>query len=76
MSRPACLRAWALTEGSVLPGGSKIVSVLRDPITYFVTVTTTEGARWTVPGDVRVLILDRPEGFGGFGLRRRSHFLY
>jgi hypothetical protein len=48
VSRPVCLRAWILMEGHLLPDGTRIVSVIRDPTTYRVYVTTSDGAQWTV----------------------------
>jgi hypothetical protein len=48
-------------EGHLLPGRTRIVSVTRDPATYRVCVTTSDGAQWTVPGDVRVLVLHDPQ---------------
>ncbi len=59
MSRPISRRAWLLAEGNIFPGGATIVSVRRDPVSYEVSVSTTGGGRWTVPGHIHVQVLTR-----------------
>lgn len=40
----ACVLAWSLGEGDLLPGGERVVSVARDPAHDLVTVTVDDGS--------------------------------
>jgi hypothetical protein len=56
---PACVLAWSVAEGDVLPGGETVLSVLRDPAADRVTIATTDGERRELHRQDRLVISRR-----------------
>lgn len=59
MSRPVYVRAWLLTEGDVLAGGTRVLSVQREPVTGRVEVATDDGRRRVLYRDDRMVAVHR-----------------
>jgi hypothetical protein len=57
---PACVLAWLLTEGDMLPGGETVLSVQRNPVSGTVSITATDGTHRRFQRDDRVTIAARP----------------
>jgi hypothetical protein len=58
-SGPACVLAWSLAEGDVLPGGAAVVSVQRDPARGVASVATDDGIRHRYDRQDRVVVARR-----------------
>lgn len=59
MTGPACVLAWSVAEGDVLPGGETVLSVLRDSAADRVTIATTDGERHELRREDRLVISRR-----------------
>jgi hypothetical protein len=64
VSRPVYVRAWYLTEGDVLPGGERIISMQRDPGLDRVAVVTSDGARRVLYRDDWLVVGQRAASAG------------
>jgi hypothetical protein len=56
---PDCVLAWSLSEGDLLPGGEKVLSVQRDAYTGRVWVASDDGSRRELRRDDRVVVARR-----------------
>jgi hypothetical protein len=56
---PAYVLAWSLAEGDVLPGGTAVVSVQRDPARGVASVATDDGTRHRYGREDRVMVARR-----------------
>lgn len=59
MNGPACVLAWSLAEGDLLPGGETVLSVQRNPVSGMVSITATDGTHRRFHRDDRVTIAAR-----------------
>ena len=59
MTGPACVLAWSVAEGDVLPGGETVLSVLRNPAADRITIATTDGERRELHRQERLVISQR-----------------